>query len=166
MKTLAEDVVDERNAALDRAEKAESLIAEALKTATDRGLKPAYSYGKVKTPADFIADLFHDLANARAAKEDALEAYHRIAEQRDALEAFKAYVHKRLDEAGIPANPGGPHTEQGCRVGDRLDLLIGRVERLRGTIRYMAEIHADRDGHYTLPDGMCIGPACFHAVKP
>lgn len=44
--------------------------------------------------------------------------------QRDALATFKAYVHKRLDDAGIPTHPDGPHSAAGCRVGDRLDILI------------------------------------------
>lgn len=42
-----------------------------------------------------------------------------------ALRNFKAYVHERLDEAGVPEYPGGIHSLAGCRVGDRLDLLIG-----------------------------------------
>jgi hypothetical protein len=42
----------------------------------------------------------------------------------DALRAFKAYVHQRLDDAGVPTHPDGPHSKEGCRVGDRLDILI------------------------------------------
>jgi len=40
------------------------------------------------------------------------------------LAAFKGYVHERLDAAGIPTHPDGPHSEEGCRVGDRLDLAL------------------------------------------
>lgn len=40
----------------------------------------------------------------------------------DALAAFKSFVHKRLDEAGIPTHPNGPHSA--CRIGDRLDLVL------------------------------------------
>lgn len=43
--------------------------------------------------------------------------------ERDDLGAFKAYVHRRLDAAGVPAHPNGPHSAEGCRVGDRLDIL-------------------------------------------
>jgi antitoxin (DNA-binding transcriptional repressor) of toxin-antitoxin stability system len=43
-----------------------------------------------------------------------------------ALEDFKTYVHERLDEADIPTHPGGHHSAAGCRVGDRLDILIGQ----------------------------------------
>lgn len=47
------------------------------------------------------------------------------------LRAFKAYVHRRLDEAGVPTHPEGPHSAEGCRVGDRLDLVFHEVQRLR-----------------------------------
>lgn len=46
--------------------------------------------------------------------------------QRDKLAAFKAYVHRRLDEAGVPADPPGEHREAGCRIGQRLDWLMVR----------------------------------------
>jgi hypothetical protein len=41
-------------------------------------------------------------------------------------DAFKAYVHERLDAAGIPTHPNGVHSQAGCRVGDRLDILIAQ----------------------------------------
>lgn len=41
------------------------------------------------------------------------------------LRGFKAYVHERLDKAGIEKNPKGPHSLEGCRIGDRLDILLG-----------------------------------------
>lgn len=41
---------------------------------------------------------------------------------------FKAYVHKRLDEAGVPTNPEPAKTaETGCRIGPRLDWLFNRM---------------------------------------
>lgn len=39
------------------------------------------------------------------------------------LEGFKTFVHGALTEMGIPENPGGRHTQAGCRIGDRLDLV-------------------------------------------
>lgn len=40
------------------------------------------------------------------------------------LQAFKTYVHKRLDEAGVPENPDPDVTNAtGCRIGPRLDLV-------------------------------------------
>lgn len=41
-----------------------------------------------------------------------------------ALTKFKEYVHKRLDNAGIEKEPNGEHSQNGCRIGDRLDILI------------------------------------------
>ena len=41
-----------------------------------------------------------------------------------ALRKFKEYVHKRLDEAGVPTHPNGPHSKEGCRIGDRLDIVL------------------------------------------
>ncbi len=41
---------------------------------------------------------------------------------------FKLYVHKRLDEAGVPHEvPESPHTAAGCRVGGRFDWVKGRL---------------------------------------
>lgn len=40
------------------------------------------------------------------------------------LQAFKDYVHERLDDAGIPSHPQGEHSAAGCRVGDRLDIAL------------------------------------------
>lgn len=40
------------------------------------------------------------------------------------LQRFKTYVHERLDAAGIEKEPNGPHSTEGCRVGDRLDIAL------------------------------------------
>ena len=40
------------------------------------------------------------------------------------LQDFKDYVHKRLDDAGIEKEPNGEHSEAGCRIGDRLDIVL------------------------------------------
>lgn len=45
-------------------------------------------------------------------------------ERAEAAEAFKRYVHERLDAAGIPVDPPGPHRDAGCRIGQRLDALF------------------------------------------
>ena len=45
--------------------------------------------------------------------------------QIEALQAFKDYVHQRLDAASIPTHPEGEHSAAGCRVGDRLDIALG-----------------------------------------
>lgn len=60
------------------------------------------------------------------------------AEKGRLLQAFKDYVHRRLDEAGVPTHPDGPHSKEGCRIGDRLDLLIGA----RDEAQRIASAHA------------------------
>ena len=52
-----------------------------------------------------------------------------IGEEVEALRAFKAYVHKRLDDAGVATHPNGPHSKEGCRVGDRLDIIFEAAKR-------------------------------------
>ena len=59
------------------------------------------------------------------------------------VEAFKEYVHKRLDDAGIPTHPDGPHSKAGCRIGDRLDIALaksatGNVEAVEDAISEFA----------------------------
>lgn len=46
--------------------------------------------------------------------------------ERDKLAEFKAFVHKRLDDAGVPTDPPGEHRDAGCRIGQRLDVLFAR----------------------------------------
>ena len=40
------------------------------------------------------------------------------------LQAFKDFVHQRLDQAGVPTHPDGQHSKAGCRIGDRLDIVL------------------------------------------
>lgn len=50
------------------------------------------------------------------------------------LQAFKNYVHKRLDDAGIEKDPESAHKEAGCRIGGRLDIVLEAnkdIERLK-----------------------------------
>lgn len=81
------------------------------------------------------------------------------------LEKFKAYVHKRLDDAGIPTHPDGPHSKEGCRVGDRLDIalagrgdLIGKIAGVMETWRNKRDRNAwpgqFADGYRAIIDGM------------
>lgn len=45
------------------------------------------------------------------------------------LRAFKAYVHERLDAAGIEREPNGEHSKHGCRIGDRLDIVFKLINK-------------------------------------
>ena len=53
------------------------------------------------------------------------------------LEAFKNYVHQRLDAMGIEKEPNGKHSANGCRIGDRLDLLEERIKQAEEIIGYI-----------------------------
>lgn len=73
-----------------------------------------------------IASVFDDVLHARGWIKDRDTLLGEVAK----LGAFKEYVHRRLDQAGVPIDPGGPHTEAGCRVGDRLDIVLSFPEKL------------------------------------
>lgn len=57
--------------------------------------------------------------------------------ERDALAAFKAYAHERMDGASIPTHPEGAHSAEGCRIGDRFDILIGQRDVARAEMRLL-----------------------------
>jgi hypothetical protein len=62
----------------------------------------------------------------------ALEAENaQLKADREKLQAFKDYVHTRLDDAGVPVDPPSAHRDEGCRIGGRLDVLLADRERLR-----------------------------------
>ena len=45
------------------------------------------------------------------------------------LQAFKDFVHSRLDGMGIPSHPDGIHSAAGCRIGDRLDIIQSSIQK-------------------------------------
>ncbi len=59
------------------------------------------------------------------------------------LQRFKSYVHARLDTAGVSADPESPHKAQGCRIGGRLDELIGERDELRAVAKAYERWEAD-----------------------
>lgn len=65
-------------------------------------------------------DLEHELDQLRRERES-------LTAQRDKLQRFKSYVHARLDQMGVPTHPNGPHSAEGCRIGDRLDCLFSMI---------------------------------------
>lgn len=53
-----------------------------------------------------------------------------IAEPDDGSDEFKAYVHNRLDEMGVPHSvPESEHDKAGCRIGGRLDWVEGVIKQ-------------------------------------
>lgn len=72
-----------------------------------------------------------------------------------ALQDFKDYVHTRLDAAGVPENPQPPkHALEGCRIGDRLDWVLGREWLRRGEQLEATMGNIYREGKHPLPTGM------------
>ncbi len=68
-----------------------------------------------------------DLLDAREYPDDLLGIEARFAQvekERDHLVKFKDYVHKRLDDAGVPVDPESVHKAAGCRIGGRLDWVF------------------------------------------
>ena len=51
-----------------------------------------------------------------------------LSDQVAALARFKAWVHNYLDAKGIKTNPDGPHSKEGCRIGDRMDLVFAEID--------------------------------------
>jgi hypothetical protein len=64
----------------------------------------------------------------------------RLIAERDALAKFKAYVHRRLDEAGIPTDPDSLHKAEGCRIGGRLDVVFAERDALRAAVEKIPDI--------------------------
>jgi hypothetical protein len=63
----------------------------------------------------------------------------------DKLRAFKTYVHKRLDEMGVPEDPEPEkNKEHGCRIEGRLNYVKTKLETLN--IQRTAFDHPGDDG--------------------
>jgi hypothetical protein len=74
----------------------------------------------------------------------------------DALQAFKDYVHRRLDDAGVPVDPESPHKAAGCRIGGRLDAVFADRDRLRAAIEQAPH------GRYCLGDDFLMADGKRH----
>lgn len=69
-----------------------------------------------------------DVAEIRRLKQEVYEAER----ERDKLAAFKAYVHQRLTDAGVPADPDSSETlRTGCRIGLRIHWLLDQLATAR-----------------------------------
>jgi hypothetical protein len=86
------------------------------------------------TPEGFTAKDWQAIAGANA---DSAVEWKAKAEH---LEKFKAYVHQRLDAAGVPVDPESEHKAKGCRIGGRLDWLLTKHD---------AAIAAQKHLHHT-----------------
>lgn len=88
------------------------------------------------------------------------------------LQRFKDYVHKRLDDAGIPANPEGENSKHGCRIGDRLDIALVQPSQQRGdwqkTLKdKISFVHYDRMPQHMTDESMTIyAEAIYDVISP
>ncbi len=71
--------------------------------------------------------------------EEAVARIKALLAERDKLQAFKDYVHARLDAAGVPADPESPHKAEGCRIGGRLDVVFAEQDALRAAVNHNAD---------------------------
>jgi hypothetical protein len=68
------------------------------------------------------------------------ENIRRLIAEVEALRAFKTWVHAYLDGKGVPKEfPDGPHTKEGCRIGDRLAWVWAERDRLQARVAEIAE---------------------------
>lgn len=56
------------------------------------------------------------------------------------LQRFKDWVHAYLDAKGIPAEIDGPHSAEGCRIGDRMDYVFAEIARLKAALAKAREL--------------------------
>ncbi len=77
--------------------------------------------------------------------------------ERDKLLAFKTYVHKRLDDAGVSVDPESSHKAEGCRIGGRLDEVFARVAELEAALKPFADYAVALDDMGNVPDDRKIG---------
>ena len=76
-------------------------------------------------PDRIAPSVAHDAGrDAEAQALTAIKYFKMLNGERDALRRFKDFVHKRLDDAGVETHPDGPHSKEGCRIGDRLDIVL------------------------------------------
>jgi hypothetical protein len=69
-----------------------------------------------------------------------LKDYEALKVERDKLQKFKEWVHGYLDAQGVPAEfPDGPHTKEGCRIGDRMDWLMNELKAAQARVESLAE---------------------------
>jgi hypothetical protein len=94
-------------------------------------------------PDLLIERLTQERDEARAALAAAEQAARAAGQERDALRKFKSYVHRRLDEAGVPADPDSPHKSEGCRIGGRLDLVLATMKRAEETEKALYDLQHD-----------------------
>lgn len=83
---------------------------------------------KHKAPIEIFKENMDKLPRPASLLEEEIKS---LREQLTKAKAFKEYVHRRLDDAGIPIDPDSPHKEHGCRIGGRLDFILEQLAKER-----------------------------------
>lgn len=143
--------------------------AVGARTVTHEGMLPTSVESAVKTLLDIARQLYLENAELRlrvAGLAERVGAQSEIItkhadgwfrEQVEKLQAFKDWVHNYLDTLGVPKEfPDGVHTQEGCRVGDRLDWLVEQLgaanrraeaaEVLNSNQRQMLDVESSSSG--------------------
>lgn len=85
----------------------------------------------------------------------------RLTAELAARQAFKDYVHTRLDDAGVPVDPPSPHRDAGCRIGGRLDWLLAELaaakERERAATIIPGCMKCAKCGFGLVRTTLCVG---------
>ena len=57
----------------------------------------------------------------------------------EAAEKFKAFVHRYLDDAGVPHEIDDKHLKAGCRIGGRLDFVLSGKATAESKVKELLE---------------------------
>jgi hypothetical protein len=98
---------------------------ERLRATENRGLMDQCRH-MAEAAAEAIGQPFDETS-----PNDIRQAVAALTAERDSLAHFKQYVHARLDAAGVSPDPESPHKAEGCRIGGRLDEVLGERDKLR-----------------------------------
>lgn len=104
------------------------LLIEAMR---ERDRKGVETYGVRLQPFNgrqALADAFDEQLDGLAYLKQAMIEWDALVAERDKLQAFKDWTHRYLDSHGVPHHPPGTHGAEGCRIGDRMDWLMAKLE--------------------------------------
>lgn len=82
---------------------------------------------------------------------------------RETAEAFKKYVHDRLDKMGVPSDPEPEqNAKHGCRIEGRLNYIEQETAQLREALKELIPI---AEGHIKIAHSLSIYPTEFEEIK-
>lgn len=134
------------------------IYAESVEQVFDALTAAAERANEMRRRGDMFAEASRKKAGWLLETRRALE---KMTKERDALYKFKAYVHERLDKAGVPVDPELVHKANCCRIGGRLDWIPETRSALEKEIAERDVIDAAReylsDLHFVPEEGTRAG---------